>query len=369
MDDKIRKIMEMNKSGKISDDQTAKLLSALTTENEKSSGRIGPGTATPDELHREAYQTTTTQPGLHGVLRDALQGLKSVPTVISDLLSNHGAGQQSGTFEAETYVGAEGSDSTTKGNSMYSSDVGDITLTRGEFANNTFSATRFHGMELVDGRMAHCSIKGAAISKISLQDAQLEKSSFTGAHVSGLTVQRTQVIHCSFNGSRIDDWQVEDSDLNDCSFNSANLAQVEISKGCKLRDLSMNGIDGQNVLFRQSTFRHVNFNNVDLDNSQFDEAVFEHVSFSGHNQSQTLFRRVTLKDVKFRLREGIGNLRKLTMEDMKISNCNFYNCDLEGCVMRGFTMEDIDCENVDFMDRTIESLDDFLAVIQESKAK
>ena len=100
---------------------------------------------------------------------------------------------------------------------------------------------------------------------------------------------------------------------------------------------------------------------------QFDKAELEHVTFSGHEQSQTVFRRVLLRDVKFRLREGLGSLGGFKLEDMEVKNCNFVNCDFEGCTMRGFILEDVACENVDFMNRTIENLQDFLRVIEESR--
>lgn len=365
MNDKIRKIMEMNKAGKISDDQAARLLAALSAEDSSPQVTASRQPEQPRQSHQP--QLTGTQSGVNSVIRDAFHGLANLPGIISGML-----GAKTSVSLAQTtdsgfdFAGVE---SDTSGNAVYSSDVNGVNLTRAEFCSNTLSATRMHGLEITDGRMANCSVKGAAISNIALSGATMEKSSFTGAHVSGLSIARTAVQHCSFNGSRIDDWQVTDSNLEDCAFNCANLAQIEIQNDCKLRDLSMNGIDGQNILVRQSSFLHVNFNNVDLDSAQFEEANLEHVSFSGHDQSQTLFRRVTLKNVKFRLREGVGNLRRLTMEDMIMKNCNFYNCDFEGSVMRGFTLEDIDCENVDFMDRTIESLDQFLDVIKESKLK
>jgi uncharacterized protein YjbI with pentapeptide repeats len=78
---------------------------------------------------------------------------------------------------------------------------------------------------------------------------------------------------------------------------------------------------------------------------------------------------VLLRDVKFRLREGLGSLASFKLEDMEVKNCNFVNCDFEGCTMRGFVLEDVACENVDFMNRTIENLQDFLRVIEEGRKR
>jgi uncharacterized protein YjbI with pentapeptide repeats len=78
---------------------------------------------------------------------------------------------------------------------------------------------------------------------------------------------------------------------------------------------------------------------------------------------------VLLRDVKFRLREGLGSLAGFKLEDMEVKNCNFVNCDFEGCTMRGFILEDVACENVDFMNRSIENLQDFLRVIEESRKR
>ena len=358
MNDQILKIMEMNRDGKISDDQAAQLLAALTEGGTPVSGNGRPAApsapATPD-----AYEQRSR--------RASVPGLSNLGTVIAGFMQEKMGAVKNRTIDFNGEPHLVDDDSRCEDNTMYGSDVGDVTLQKAEFCQNTLNATRFNNVMIKRGRMSSCNIKGAAVDGVSVTDGQLEKSSFTGAHVAGFAIEGTRVAHCSFTGSRIDDWNVSGSQVGDSSFNCVNLSEVEVSNGSEIQDLSMNGVDGNNVVIHHSHFRHVNMNSVRLERVQFDKAELEHVTFSGHEQSQTVFRRVLLRDVKFRLREGLGSLARFKLEDMEVKNCNFVNCDFEGCTMRGFILEDVACENVDFMDRTIETLQDFLRVIEESR--
>jgi uncharacterized protein YjbI with pentapeptide repeats len=359
MNDQILKIMEMNRDGKISDDQAAQLLSALA----EGGPTPATGRAPPPASHQS--HDDGGQDDRH--MRGGAAGLSNLGTVIADFMQDKIGAVKNRTidFNGESHLVDD--DSRCEDNTMYGSDVGDVQLQKAEFCQNTLNATRFNNVTIKRGRMSSCNIKGAAVDGVSVTDGQLEKSSFTGAHIANFAIEGTRVAHCSFTGSRIDEWNITGSQVGDSSFNCVNLAEVEVSNGSEIQDLSMNGVNGTNVVIHHSHFRHVNFSSITLERVQFDKAELEHVTFSGHVQSQTVFRRVLLRDAKFRLREGIGSLVGFKLEDMEVKNCNFVNCDFEGCTMRGFTLEDVACENVDFMNRTIENLQDFLRVIEESR--
>lgn len=297
----IRKILEMNRIGKVNDAQAAELLEALL---------VNPGSAQDSE--------------------EVVQG--------EDLLFGSPTKNITVFSKVEPVTGREFS---FNDNSINVSAFTRIRLERSHIRDNSINASKLADFELHESQFSNCSINGSAIDTLEMNKAQLKEVSIQGSKFTKLSL----IDQCS---------------ITDSKFEGCNLKTLNLKNRSRIQDNRLSGVQIANLELITSSLEDVSaqsssFNDVILHNSHCADLKVTGMRFSVWHLENT-----TIRDCSITGKSGIRDLKwqNVRMMNSSLTDVRFENCRIENVNFVDVHLKDIKLRDLDIRDRTIRRIED-----------
>ncbi len=398
--EEIQKVLELNKAGKLTDDQAADLLTELS---EKSSSR-GPAQAEPAPVQPEqgpsfsasgsgAASATLDRGSIEDLVRDvvgaALKGLGAArehgEAAETEKSGEDEAGHESpwnrhhdhwnrkrhhhrgrwmhGCRDNHAHlsrvVEPKGESFEFADNQMHLSSVTEITLNRAQMKDNSINASRISRLTIEDGRMLDCQVHGSSVDTLSLQASQLEDSSFHGSKWTRVSLE---------NGSV----------MKDCELNGSAIKELKLASATTWNNVEANGSHISEVTVEGSLFHDVEMNGVSFSEVRFQGCKLHDFKIQGLSVRKSSFVNADLHDVGFGVEGGwkswlsgskAGGLDGVQIENCKLSDIRFVGCRFNRVIIRNVTLSDQKFRDIVLSDQVIDGNEAFLAAMQAGARK
>lgn len=322
MRNEIQKILEMQSSGKISQDQATELLIALheqtaqqmaegtsNTNEPKASVQPGPRTESIEDRFEKRVETNVEH------LLEGVGGLieKVVHSALSDGLSG-----------LNVKINGRGSKVTASDDNRFVASKIEVPIAACDFSDNHFNLSTATHLDFD--------------AQSEFTDNRVQASTLTG-----LTLRQGTMTDTSINGSSLDQVVLDDSLINDTKINGSKVVGLELHNDSEWNDTTLNGCN-----FKEVQLHHSQFQDLSLHGTTLSKTTFENVEFS-----DLALKAVQMSDCKW---------SNCEIDDAAISNCTFKNCEI-----RNVEWSDFSLANVDFSDQVLDGTEAFKAFIHKSR--
>ncbi len=287
MREEIRRILEMNKTGKLSDDQATELLAAINEPKEST-----------DE---------PTAPLGEDRVRDIFDG-RSILSKVEQV---------------------EGSEFTFNDNSINVSSVTKIRMRKSQMCDNSINASKISGFDLIESEFNDCAVNGSALEDFEIKHGHLTDVSFHGSKVSRVSlIDQCAIEDVSFQGCAIKNLSVKSqSRIQDAKFAGFQGAEVELVNSSiedfKIEAGSLHGLKMKNSHWQDVVCQAIRFENV-----EFIDSTLRDCSVVGRDKRNS----VGFENVKF---------QNSSFQDVKFENCHFKNVTFVGLHARNLKLKDL----------------------------
>lgn len=281
----IQKILEMQASGKISQEQAAELLSALIEPlAEKTDAK---DTHNPQDLSPE-FSTEKLGEFIEHLVQGALKGK------IGTMAGKFGAakikisddGAEGNRVNASKFTMPEGEDFEFTDNDINLSEISELKMSEGsEFSDNRLQASTLAHVGLRASMMTDTTLNGSSWDGVTLDDTEFSDLKFQG---------------CKLLKSEFASTQLNDAQLHGCHLRNANF------KSCEISDLQFHGCQ-----WTRAEWRNCVLSDMQIHGGQFQDATWADVELS----------------------------------DGQIRGCDFTNCELRNIEVSDFKWQDVDFSN------------------------
>jgi len=241
MKEEIKKIIEMNRQGKISDEQLVELIENLKDEK---------GPEKTAEIQNSMEQIVE---GVEGVIKGITSKMK-------------------GFYFASSQHGAKGMDEESceeERNSFVMSKVDVIFSPR--ISGNSFNLSKVKDIRVDDSSLfAQNSINAAQVEGIYLKEkSQLLESSINAANVAGIELTETTITDLNINASNTKNIEAKKSSLKDIQINASNLNNC-VFENCYWEGIHFNKVKWSGVRMKNVEIKDHEFSSWALDNVEID---------------------------------------------------------------------------------------------------
>jgi len=269
------KLIEMNKKGKISDDQMAELLEALMEDNKR-------------DVSENAGVASTA-----GKLLDSLDDPSAAPIPSGSNKKKKNRSTDGNRISRSNVIMPEEGDFVFEDNrfklsNFYETEFGD----NAEFTNNSIQFSHFAGIKMKGGTINDCSFKGSNLDSVKLWGATLADTNFNTCKISDLEI-------CN------------ESEISDVKFRRITIKGMSLKESSLLKD----------IRFDRLTFVNADFIQTEISNAIFHRGSFTDLTFRNVKFDDCVFNRCTFKD---------SEIRNVDLQDFKFSNINFSNQTIDG---------------------------------------
>ncbi len=230
MKQEIRKIMQMNKEGKISDDQMIELIDALKSDDTDSSKRI------EEEIEIDMDFSSSKKD-------------MDIGSLISGIINGLGINTDGTNSQTMSKVDIE-IDDNIAGNDINLSKVTNI-LTHDEsvFLDNSINASNISKFEIQNHSKAiNNSINATNVKSIKLDNSTLEDTQFNATKIKGLCLESSAFNDVQFNASKVDNCSFENCRLNGVQFNKVKLSNTRfINLDLSQLEVNLEKIEGAEI--------------------------------------------------------------------------------------------------------------------------
>ena len=226
MKEEIQKIMEMNKQGKISDEQMVELLEALSGNDNKS------------QQSKAAGDVDDIISGMGGIFKNISQKLDGI-SFIGDQDFGNSSTMSKIKFKQNPNI---------KDNSFNLCKAEDIEVdSTSKFEGNSLNAGNLSEISLTQNSLIFdCSINASHVSKLALTESRFSDVQLNASKVKNITLMSSAFIGCQFNATNFDNCQFENCELENITFNKAKFKDV-VLKNIRIsnRELNLDKLDGK----------------------------------------------------------------------------------------------------------------------------
>lgn len=208
MKQEIRKIMQMNKEGKISDDQMIELIDALKSDDTNLDNKI------EEEIEIDMDFSSSKKD-------------MDIGSLITGVINGLGINTNGTNSQTMSKVDIE-IDDNIAGNDINLSKVTNI-LTHDEsvFLDNSINASNISKFELQNNSKAiNNSVNATNIKSIKLDNSTLKDIQFNATKIKGLCLESSGFNDVQFNASKVDNCSFENCKLSDVQFNKVKLSNT-----------------------------------------------------------------------------------------------------------------------------------------------
>lgn len=326
MKQEIQDIIEMTKAGKISSEQAAELIEALSEPQAAKSEK-------PQSNDQDHDLSSLSDIGsfLRGTISSALNGAFEK--------SKSGSASHLSRIDAP-----QGHDFTFDDNSINVSSITELKLENSHFDDNAINGSKLHQVSLTDSSLSDCSINGSSIDKITLTSSHFSDLGIHGSKCAGFSVtEQSRLSAVGIQGCSLKDVAIADkSTVEDCRLNGVSAHQLTLSR-CKLSDVGAQGVAFKNSTLSGCTFANVKLKGLRIADCKFSQASFSDISFTGRTAAASI-------------------------EETEIENCTFADGSFSGCIfsqtgIRNVRASGFTAKNIDFTGMKIDSTEAFMKVI------
>jgi uncharacterized protein YjbI with pentapeptide repeats len=363
----IQKIMAMNKSGALTDEQAANLLAALAeTGSSKSGSDAGDekeagsewngrggfhqwhgfhshghwGMGEFDAHHlrrriRHAVRHGHWDNILEGVVDGIFGGLDHVP-------------EGENTISRSRVESPEGRDFVFKANAIDCSHVSGLEFQDAEVTGNRIRSTRLSSLRISPGKLVQSMLLASSLDKLSLAESEISELRLRASKWRNISLaDRSALRSLECNASAIEDLALRQHS----SWTASSLHGVHIS-GLDLRDSSLN-----DVRMTAGFLKDVVFDEV-----RADKLVLRGMGFKDVTLKQSEFN-----DVLFAPPAGWkwkwARFDSVRIEQSRLSGVSFTECRLSKCNIRNVTVSDLALKGIDLSGQSIDGTEAFLKAV------
>lgn len=333
MKSQIQRVLEMNKSGALTDDQTAELIEALT--------RAGAPADAPIMPPKFKGFGATLRESIAGPIRDATHA----PWRSSDLRGVYASDLRENDTQMSKVELVESHDYAFQGNGIRMSSVR-LELKRGAFTGNAVSASRVEGVVVRDGALRDSEVQGSAVESVEVADSEV-----LGLHVTASQVTQVRVVGHSV---------VQQLKITGTEFKGLN-----VHNGASCADVRISSTQASHVELDASTLRDV----------EIDAAHCLRVQLLGSQLTASVLRGARLTDVVLQgsrldnvLVTGGDGWRRRGLHTVRFENCQLEqvllaDCRWKGVTIRNVQLRGVQVNRVDLSDVVIDGNTAFLQAI------
>jgi uncharacterized protein YjbI with pentapeptide repeats len=363
----ILQILQMQKDGKLTQDQAAELLAMLADPaREKDRSTERQGAQGPQAAAREAGggMSSAAAATLHSLVDTAVSVGATVgraATVWGGELVGMVHREESGnTLTLSKVEPPAGDGYTFKSNAFNVSKVSRLTLNGSEFANNTVNASDLSHVTLTRGRLSQCNFASSSVSRVTVEGPPAPGG---GDLVAAGSVLLGGIRGSTFNATKFVRVRLaEGSQLEACTFQAAVVKELDLTGGAVVRDGRVNGSTLTASRFEGGTAAGLTVERSTVQGLAVKGAALDGVTLQCTRVAETTVTGGTWTNVKFR-RDALGlgsggrdsSLQEATFEDCTLTDCDFVGCTFRRTTLRGVRLTGVTVRNVDFTGLTLES--------------
>ena len=281
MKEELLKILEMNKSGTITEEQAAQLISELSENGEdkgKSRERGGLASMIHDTIHLAMDSAKSHHRHHHHHGQD------------SDLKGN--------TCHMAHLEPPRGSEMEFQNNEIHMSSVGDIQLKRSKMNQNRVDASKLHDLNMVDAHFSENQISASSVTDVKVRNSVIHLCKMLASKLQDFSVESQSLLeNLEINASCVQDARVQESEFVDVVIRYFHVKDVHVLRS-KFKDVLFTVKDGSWSFRKRGLF--------DL---KIESCSFEKVLFSDCRFSDVVIKNVELRDI---------NIQGLTLSDQVI---------------------------------------------------
>lgn len=306
----LEKILDMNKAGRITNEQAAELIAALT------GGK--PGARDP-RAHRR-HHGHFMEPLFNLIERTATTFADGVGST-SEVGGVFAGDLRENDIRMSRLESPEGAGYQFRNNTVRMSAVTRLQFTNAEVTDNAFDASRVDGLAVTDGAFTGCEVHMGSLEDVRVERGQLARVLFASAKCEDLAVvgesslenarlHAGHIKHCRFaDGSHGRAIDVTSAQLNKLTLAASELERVDVQSS-QLSEISFEGTRWYDVIvrgvrMRRSAFVRTKFDDVLFSAGEqwawkpklFEDARFEDCSFTRALFSECRFKNVVLRNV------------------------------------------------------------------------
>ena len=362
MQEEIERILKMREDGKLTREQAAEVIAALSTKD--NAGRRDRDGDRGDRRHRHRRHDSRRhsrhrrrqQPfgGLERAFEDIVKnavnlGSSSVRDAVKFSLK---LGPEDWVNDSNTAMFAkadepEGEDYRCDDNRINVSQIKGLHLVRAEFCNNDLNAAGIARLEITGGKFSDNAMRGSYLKRSLIEDSEVIGNQFNGVQLVGLTLGTAKLTNSRFNGAQVKDFGLANSTMDNTRFNGVNLRSVVLKADSAMNDVTVNGLMGKDWLLDNATMVNVDFKGLRITGLVLDHTRLENCTIRSTDWTGQLERG------------DLSLVRDLTIEHSMCKNCEFIDCRFDRTTLRNVQASDLVFESVDFTDMTFESTADF----------
>lgn len=324
----IQKVLEMNKSGTITDEQAAALLEELARKEKKSGTRHQESPAS----ERPFYFGKPFADLIHNTLNSALGGLAPQS---SDADGNN--------VHMSKLESPFGKDFVFTGNTLSLSSVTRLELNSAEMSHTSVTASKLDRVRVTEGKFSGCSVNSSSMDRIDILRSSVEGVSVNAAKFSRLTVA---------NDSQIRGLKVEGS----------NFKVAELTAGSEWSDSAIVASEASKIVLSGSKLTGCRFDasqvsDLKLEGSRLDGLTIQTLRMDQIEFVGCEFSRVTMTGSdSWRWHD----LSKTRFENCKLEGVRFSDCRMKNTIIRNVTLNEVGVRGTDFSGMTIDGNEAFL---------
>ena len=384
MKEQILQILQMERDGKLTQEQAAELLAMLADQaRERPSVSMPPEQGAPGPQGAGGGSGSGREERKSGFPANAAVTIQSLvdsavglgttvgraATVLATEIAQTVHREQAGnTITLSKVEEPRGDRYVFKANSMNVSKVSAITLNDAEFSSNSINASRIAHVEVTRGRFSQNDIAGSSLHQIQIEGvaatdgAPADPGSLTLATASnGLPLGLLR--GATFNASKVARVKIlAGSALDACMVMTSVVKDLELTGRSVLRDSKVIDSVMHDTKVGESTLANLAIERTQMQGLVVKESTLEKVGLHSTRADNLTILHSSLVNTRFRrfaLGSGVGSRESLITE-MTIDQCTLRDCDFLGCTFRRTTFRNLNLSgltvrNVDFTGMTLES--------------
>jgi uncharacterized protein YjbI with pentapeptide repeats len=276
----IKKILDMTRSGSISDEDAAELLAALSeSKSDKDNGN------SEEDKKGKASHKADDFFGLNfGHLDDVVNTFinRAFKAVKSTRINVSAKDKDENLVNMSRFAPPEGEDFTFSENQIQLCSIDGIKLNRSEFTDNHFQGSHVNGIDAFSSKIVDCQINGSSIDQLTIKDSEFSDTKINGSKISGLALScASKISDSNFNGVIIKTLEImNSSELSDSKFNAVSFTNSSLDAS-RIEDCNVTATKFIDTKFIRAQFSDCNFRECKILNSSLSEIHLKDLNIRG----------------------------------------------------------------------------------------
>ncbi len=353
MKQEIQRVLQMNKDGKLTDEQAAELIEELSHGNTH---------ATPGSGAQLDWNMSDLMGPLFSKFNDSLK------SALDSTFDSSKAGKDFGASRAP-------------GHTAYTATGG----------NNTKRMSRLDTPEGSNFRFTDNVLRMSSLRRVRLDNSEMCRNTIDASKVDDLNFQASSLTGGDFRASALDDWALRDATLADLAIQGCKVTRLKVLGRSRVERLRLQGSALKSLSFLEESIMEdlrvsgAALNDVRWSGTEFRKCELQAVAMADSTFSDSRLTGLILRGLRVVDTAWIGcdwngvtisGLEKWSWKKQGFKNVRFENCRLEKCTftdcrftnvtLRNLTLVDRNFHDVELIGQTLDGDEAFLKAVGQS---